>query len=272
MAKPRDKKTGKPTGIAGEEPAGRSGRSGGAHKGFEEAAQAPFEGAPVVLKGPVSSWIEQLEGEVLPRALSNDEQNAKAARAEEMRRIRSEAGKHRLKASKGERPAAEEAAGRSGRSTQKNARPAGEEPAGRPGRKSQGVSEKKSSRGTLIGGTSDPRQRAQAGLMPVSGLDISLEDAGNIASSGVTATVSALEALIETGDPNLKQWVPHRPDRPEKSEGGIPLKMVTDFKPAGDQPTAIADLVEGASGTGSTTTPRSCSASPARARPSPWPR
>src|SRR5690606_36771913 len=38
-----------------------------------------------------------------------------------------------------------------------------------------------------------------------------------------------------------------RPARPEKSEGGIALKMETEFKPSGDQPTAIADLVEGTS-------------------------
>ena len=80
MAKPRDKKTGRPS-------------------GFEESPQASFEGAPVDLKGPVSSSIEQLEGET--RTVSNDEINARAARAEETRRIRSEAGKHRLKAAKG---------------------------------------------------------------------------------------------------------------------------------------------------------------------------
>src|SRR5690606_31355167 len=64
----------------------------------------------------------------------------------------------------------------------------------------------------------------------------------------VTATVAALSKLIEGGDPNVKQdaWVPHRPERPEKSEGGIPLKMETEYKPSGDQPTAIRDLVEGA--------------------------
>src|SRR5699024_289582 len=52
---------------------------------------------------------------------------------------------------------------------------------------------------------------------------------------------------IEGGDPNLKKeaWVPHRPARPEKSEGGIELRMETAFKPSGDQPTAIADLVAG---------------------------
>ena len=31
----------------------------------------------------------------------------------------------------------------------------------------------------------------------------------------------------------------------EKSEGGIPFEMVTEFTPAGDQPQAIAELVQG---------------------------
>ncbi len=40
-------------------------------------------------------------------------------------------------------------------------------------------------------------------------------------------------------------WTPHRPSRPEKSEGGRKFKLVSDYSPAGDQPTAIADLSEG---------------------------
>lgn len=40
-------------------------------------------------------------------------------------------------------------------------------------------------------------------------------------------------------------WTPHRPARPDKSEGGKKFKLVSDYQPAGDQPTAIADLVEG---------------------------
>jgi excinuclease ABC subunit B len=36
---------------------------------------------------------------------------------------------------------------------------------------------------------------------------------------------------------------PHRPPRPDKSEGGIPFQLVTEYSPAGDQPTAIAELV-----------------------------
>jgi excinuclease ABC subunit B len=43
----------------------------------------------------------------------------------------------------------------------------------------------------------------------------------------------------------LAAWVPHRPARPDKSEGGRPFRLVSPFEPAGDQPTAIADLTEG---------------------------
>lgn len=46
----------------------------------------------------------------------------------------------------------------------------------------------------------------------------------------------------ETGE----DFVPHRPARPEKSMGGRPFRIVSEYEPAGDQPTAIAELVEGA--------------------------
>ncbi len=40
-------------------------------------------------------------------------------------------------------------------------------------------------------------------------------------------------------------WTPHRPTRPEKSEGGRRFEVVSDYEPAGDQPAAIAELVAG---------------------------
>ncbi|WP_339742002.1 excinuclease ABC subunit UvrB, partial [uncultured Maricaulis sp.] len=64
----------------------------------------------------------------------------------------------------------------------------------------------------------------------------------------------------------LENWAPHRPDRPEKSEGGQRFRCVAEFEPTGDQPQAIAELVEaiqggerdqvllGATGTGKTFT------------------
>lgn len=46
----------------------------------------------------------------------------------------------------------------------------------------------------------------------------------------------------ETGD----GFVPHRPARPPKAEGGKRFVIASDYEPAGDQPTAIAELVEAA--------------------------
>ena len=40
-------------------------------------------------------------------------------------------------------------------------------------------------------------------------------------------------------------FVPHKPARPEKSEGGKRFKVISDLTPKGDQPTAIRELVEG---------------------------
>ncbi|WP_114227694.1 MULTISPECIES: excinuclease ABC subunit UvrB [Sphingomonas] len=40
-------------------------------------------------------------------------------------------------------------------------------------------------------------------------------------------------------------FVPHRPQRPEKAEGGRKFTLTSDYEPAGDQPTAIAELVAG---------------------------
>jgi len=40
-------------------------------------------------------------------------------------------------------------------------------------------------------------------------------------------------------------FTPHRPERPEKSEGGYRFELVSDYEPKGDQPTAIKELVKG---------------------------
>jgi excinuclease ABC subunit B len=67
--------------------------------------------------------------------------------------------------------------------------------------------------------------------------------------TGATATVHALETLLREGRPEFSErpWTPHRPPRPEKSEGGMRLVIKSDFAPKGDQPQAIADIVEGVS-------------------------
>jgi excinuclease ABC subunit B len=99
-----------------------------------------------------------------------------------------------------------------------------------------------------MGGAASAKERAAAGLNPVAGLDISLEDATALNPSGATATVKALSDLIESGNPLFKNgelWTPHRPARPAKSEGGIAIEMESSFEPSGDQPTAIRDLISG---------------------------
>ncbi len=188
----------------------------GRPSGLGESPQREISGEP--LKGPVSSWLEQIEA------------GQDAPIGETMRDIRSAAGKHRLKAAKSPAEAT------TPQTVEKHT------PSGRR------TTLKRTGGGALIGGSHDPKARAAAGLMPVAGLDVTLEEARTLdTTSGVTATVDSLRKLLEGGDPNLTSWTPHRPPRPEKSEGGIAFKMVSDFQPAGDQPTAIADLVEGLS-------------------------
>src|ERR1700732_2914744 len=65
---------------------------------------------------------------------------------------------------------------------------------------------------------------------------------------GVAATVESLKDLLERGDPNIREkkpWTPHRPPRPDKSEGGQRFRVVSEFEPEGDQPGAIDELVKG---------------------------
>ena len=70
---------------------------------------------------------------------------------------------------------------------------------------------------------------------------------GGLASMGVAATAQALEDLLREGRPEFtaQPWMPHRPPRPEKSEGGKKFVIKSDFEPKGDQPEAIRELVEG---------------------------
>ncbi|MGH6869481.1 MAG: excinuclease ABC subunit UvrB, partial [Methylocella sp.] len=65
---------------------------------------------------------------------------------------------------------------------------------------------------------------------------------------GVAATVESLKDLLARGDPNIREkkpWTPHRPPRPDKSEGGQRFRVVSEFEPEGDQPGAIDELVKG---------------------------
>jgi excinuclease ABC subunit B len=69
-----------------------------------------------------------------------------------------------------------------------------------------------------------------------------------IGAFGGVASQQSLDRLLREGREEFRDqqlWTPHRPPRPDKSEGGKRFVIKSDFDPQGDQPTAIADLVEG---------------------------
>jgi len=75
---------------------------------------------------------------------------------------------------------------------------------------------------------------------------------GEVGSVAGLASQQSLEKLLREGRQEFREhdgankiWTPHRPPRPEKSEGGHRLVIKSDFKPKGDQPQAIAELAEG---------------------------
>jgi excinuclease ABC subunit B len=91
----------------------------------------------------------------------------------------------------------------------------------------------------LIARGGDPKYRLPKADLPQPGHGLS--------SMGVAATAQALENLLREGRPEFatQPWMPHRPPRPEKSEGGKRFVIKSEFEPKGDQPQAIKDLVEG---------------------------
>src|SRR5689334_19951777 len=102
--------------------------------------------------------------------------------------------------------------------------------------------------------TPDPGLARQLGLPTAEDDDEALArpPRSKMEAFGVKATADALEALIREGRPefrkddgSLKVWTPHRPPRPEKSEGGVQFVIKSVYEPKGDQPQAIAELVEG---------------------------
>ena len=63
----------------------------------------------------------------------------------------------------------------------------------------------------------------------------------------------AIQIRTSLAEPDTGEtFVPHRPARPEKAEGGRPFVLKSEYEPAGDQPTAIAELVEGIRDNGET--------------------
>jgi excinuclease ABC subunit B len=102
--------------------------------------------------------------------------------------------------------------------------------------------------------TLDPELARQLGLPTAEDDDEALArpPRNKMEALGVKATADALENLIRDGRPEfkgddgqIKVWTPHRPPRPEKSEGGVRFVIKSEYEPKGDQPTAIAELVEG---------------------------
>ena len=54
----------------------------------------------------------------------------------------------------------------------------------------------------------------------------------------------AIQIRTSLAEPETAQtYVPHRPARPDKAEGGKPFVLESDYEPAGDQPQAIKELV-----------------------------
>jgi excinuclease ABC subunit B len=58
---------------------------------------------------------------------------------------------------------------------------------------------------------------------------------------------ASMKFVMDVAPSVAAAWAPHKPSRPQKSEGGRKFELVAPYKPAGDQPTAIAELVAGVS-------------------------
>ncbi|CAE7334308.1 uvrB, partial [Symbiodinium sp. KB8] len=219
--------------------------------GFGEAPQKPLSGTP--LSGSISDWAAEIS-----------EEADKPAPKKAAKKAEKDVGMDTDDRAEG--PQAQAGAAPDGVPPRRSGRKAGATVSAKKEKPT------KSSRGTSIGKADTARERASGGLNPVAGLDMSLEEAEKLeqqlkehkkankkkpkeskfgeltGNQGATATVEALSALIESGNPlhkNGELWVPHRPERPEKSEGGVPIVLKSEYEPKGDQPTAIADLVDG---------------------------
>jgi len=96
------------------------------------------------------------------------------------------------------------------------------------------------------------RFRAAADAVPLAPVGDAYDPAPPAIESGIGNLPPVGEADNQTmhgaTGAELAGFVPHRPARPEKSEGGRAFTLVSEYTPAGDQPTAIRDLVGGLGG------------------------
>ena len=55
----------------------------------------------------------------------------------------------------------------------------------------------------------------------------------------------AIQIRTSLAEPDSGQtFIPHRPARPDKAEGGRKFVLQSDYEPAGDQPAAIKEMTE----------------------------
>ena len=91
-----------------------------------------------------------------------------------------------------------------------------------------------------------PRSRKGRGVSDnAAKFQAAVQAAPSIASDPQMDPAYLATPVSELTDAQTAAFVPHRPARPEKSEGGKKFKLVSEYEPAGDQPTAIVELVKG---------------------------
>src|ERR1700677_5216924 len=90
-----------------------------------------------------------------------------------------------------------------------------------------------------------PRSRKGRGVSDNAGkFQAAVGAAPSIASDPQMDPAYLATPVSELTGAQTAAFVPHRPARPEKSEGGKKFKLVSEYEPAGDQPTAIVELVK----------------------------
>jgi excinuclease ABC subunit B len=96
------------------------------------------------------------------------------------------------------------------------------------------------------GNADDPRNVITPDMGPAH-LRLARSGRGEVGTVAGLASQQSLDKLLREGRPELsgQLWTPHRPPRPDKSEGGRSFVIKSDFDPRGDQPQAIKELVEG---------------------------